>query len=385
MSDIFKNGKARNEPPFRFDTVGSFLRPKRLKEARANFNLGKISGDDLEKVEDEEIIKLVDKQKEIGLQVVTDGEFRRSWWHLDFFWGLGGVSKIVTPEAGFKFKGIKSREETARLHSKLYYEKHPFLEHFKFLKKIAKDVVVKQTIPAPARFYTLITNHINEFATEHYYPNKKELLDDIVKSYRAVIKDFYDAGLRYIQLDDTTWGNLAGSLNDVEFGKSHFTDKDGDFRSKAELYLDLNNRVIDGLPKDLIVATHVCKGNFQSTWTATGGYDSVAEFLFREKISAFFLEYDDERSGDFKPLSQFPKDQNTIVVLGIFTSKYGKLEDKKAILERIKDATNYVDINQIALSPQCGFASTEEGNILTEEEQWNKLKYIKSIVDEIWK
>lgn len=377
MCNVTVQGTSRTKAPFRFDVVGSFLRPQTLKEARAQFSKGKITEDELKQIEDAEIIKLVEKQKAAGLQAVTDGEFRRSWWHLDFMWGLDGVEKAEA-DNGYQFHGIETRAETARLNGKIGFSSHPFIEHFRFLKQVAgEDVIARQTIPAPAQFLKELLRPDNQASTEAHYSSTDELVEDIAKAYQGAILAFYEAGCRNIQLDDCTWGMLC----------------DRDFRENAKrtganpeetekLFARVNQLTLTGLPSDLVITTHVCRGNYHSTWASSGGYEPVAETLFGiDHIDGYYLEFDTERAGDFTPL-QALKDQQ--VVLGLFSSKTGTLEDKDAIVARIKEAAAIVDINQICLSPQCGFASTEEGNLLTEEEQWQKLAFIKEIAEEIW-
>ncbi|MFD2657248.1 5-methyltetrahydropteroyltriglutamate--homocysteine S-methyltransferase [Gracilibacillus thailandensis] len=367
----------RTVTPFRYDNVGSFLRPEKLKKARASFTEGTITEQELKQVEDESIEELVQKQKEVGLKAITDGEFRRSWWHLDFMWGLTGVKKEVI-DKGYQFNGEETRPETARLTGRISGKNHPFVEHFTFVNQFAyDDVIARQTIPAPAQFLAELQRPENSDVTATIYSDIEELITDIAKAYQTVIKDLYDAGCRSLQIDDCTWGMLVdpnywasrhGSANVQEVG---------------ELNLRVNNAALANLPKDLIVTTHVCRGNYHSTWASSGGYDPIANILFsKEDVSAFYLEFDTERSGGFEPLAHVRDDR--LVVLGLFSSKTGELEDKDAIKARIKEATKYIDLERLCISPQCGFASTEEGNILTEEQQWKKLRLIKEVAEEIW-
>lgn len=372
--------KKRNVTPFRYDIVGSFLRPSTLKEARLKFQNGEFTAEQLQEVENAEITKLVQKQKEVGLQAVTDGEFRRSWWHLDFFWGFDGVERTIIDE-GYQFHGAKSRPETARLTGKVGYSSHPFLAHYKFLKSVAgDDVVARQSIPAAAQFLFELDRVDNLESTKAIYSNREELLSDITKAYRAAILDFYEAGCRSIQIDDCTWGALC----DEQF-MAFMAQAGIDVVAYANEFAKLNEAVVTGLPEDLIVTTHVCRGNYVSTYAGVGGgYEPIAQTLLNiDNYSGYYLEYDTDRAGDFKPL-RFLK-ENQQVVLGIFSSKIGELENKEDILNRIEEAKQYVDLNRICLSPQCGFASTEEGNHLTEEQQWKKLAFIKEIAEEIWK
>ncbi|WP_458463111.1 5-methyltetrahydropteroyltriglutamate--homocysteine S-methyltransferase [Paenibacillus sp.] len=372
--------KQRTVTPFRYDIVGSFLRPSALKDARLKYQNGEITTEQLNEVENAEIVKLVQKQKEVGLQAVTDGEFRRSWWHLDFFWGLDGVERTIIEE-GYRFNGATSRPETARLSGKISYSSHPFVAHYAFLKEAAgEDVVARQSIPAAAQFLFELDRADNKESTQAIYPNRQELLTDIAGAYKASILAFYEAGCRSIQIDDCTWGALC----DQQF--ITVMEQIGvNVEEYANELAKLNEEVVSGLPEDLVVTTHVCRGNYVSTFAGVGGgYEPIAQTLLSiDNYSGFYLEFDTERAGDFKPL-RFLKD-NQQVVLGLFSSKFGELENKEDILKRIEEATQYVDLDRICLSPQCGFASTEEGNHLTEEQQWRKLAFIKEIAEELWK
>ncbi|MEK4114468.1 5-methyltetrahydropteroyltriglutamate--homocysteine methyltransferase [Paenibacillus sp. DS2363] len=372
--------KQRTVTPFRYDIVGSFLRPSALKDARLKYQNGEITTEQLNEVENAEIVKLVQKQKEVGLQAVTDGEFRRSWWHLDFFWGLDGVERTIIDE-GYRFNGATSRPETARLSGKISYSSHPFVAHYAFLKEAAgEDVVARQSIPAAAQFLFELDRADNKESTQAIYPNRQELLSDIVGAYKASILAFYEAGCRSIQIDDCTWGALCDQQFITVMEQIGVNVED-----YANELAKLNEEVVSGLPEDLVVTTHVCRGNYVSTFAGVGGgYEPIAQTLLSiDNYSGFYLEFDTERAGDFKPL-RFLKD-NQQVVLGLFSSKFGELENKEDILKRIEEATQYVDLDRICLSPQCGFASTEEGNHLTEEQQWRKLAFIKEIAEELWK
>lgn len=371
-----KAGK-RLVAPFRYDNVGSFLRPEKLKKARASFAKGSLSEDELKRIENESIIDLIQKQKEVGLQVITDGEFRRSWWHLDFMWGLNGVRK-ETIEQGYVFNDEETRPETARLTGKISGENHPFVDDFKFIQQYAEDgIVARQTIPAPAQFLSELRRPDNVKVTEQIYPDIDTLVTDIAKAYQTFIKELYDAGCRNLQLDDCTWGMIV----DPNYWKARQDTET--VEGIGELYLRVNNLSIENVPEDLVVTTHVCRGNYHSTWASSGGYDPIANILFaKENVSAYYLEFDTDRAGDFSPLKHVSDEK--LVVLGLFSSKTGELEDKEVIIARIEEAAKYVDIDRLCISPQCGFASTEEGNILTEEQQWNKLRLIKEVADEVW-
>lgn len=364
--------------PFRADVVGSFLRPAKLKETRVRFSQNLISEEELKQIEDEEIRKLVIHQKEAGLKVATDGEFRRDYWHLDFFWGFDGVEHNVMKQ-GYLFHGEETRADSARLNGKIRFTGHSFFEHFRFLKSIVSDdVVPRQTIPAPAQFYAELLRGENEQKVDEFYPDRNILLRDIATAYREAILEFYRLGCRNIQLDDCTWGMLCDK-------KFWGTMANGDYNASKlqEIYLNLNNEAIVDLPEDLVVNTHVCRGNYHSTWATSGGYEPVAENLFgKENVTAYYLEFDTDRAGGFEPLQYVSGNKG--VVLGLITSKFAQLEDKEQIKERIKEAAKYIPLERLYLSPQCGFASTEEGNILTEDEQWAKIALVCEIAGEVW-
>ena len=374
-----ENCSCCQKAPFRLDHVGSFLRPERLKEARAKFNAGEINAEELERVENEEIIALIEKEKELGLKSVTDGEFRRAFWHLDFLENLDGVELVEVEHFSVQFKDKDVKPKTLRIVGKVdFSEDHPFVKHFKFLKEHAGDTPVKLTIPSPSMLH-LITQvrEKNYVPIERYKDNEALFYDDVVAAYRKALQCFYDLGCRNIQLDDTSWGEFCALDKREAYEARGF-----DLEKIARDYVDVLNRVIEWKPEDLVVNMHICRGNFRSTWFSSGGYEPVAKTLFGHcRVDGFFLEYDSDRAGDFTPL-RYIKDQK--VVLGLITSKSGDLEDKGEVISRIKEASQYVPLEQLCLSPQCGFSSTEEGNILTIEAQWDKLKLIDEIVHEVW-
>ena len=364
--------------PFRYDYVGSFLRPEKLKKARADFEAGEITREQLKEVEDACILELVAKIKELGYHVITDGEFRRATWHLDFMWGFEGVGHEQTG-AGVQFNAEMAAVEDTYLTGKVSVDRHPFVEHFKFIKALEdENTVAKQTIPAPAQF---LEQMIMPFAldnTKKYYENTDELVTDIARGYQKVIADLYEAGCRNIQFDDCSWGMIVDPNAKAIFGVD-----DAGLEDIKRLLLRINNLAIEGKPEDLVITTHVCRGNFHSTYASSGAYDSVAETLFAgENVSAYYLEFDDERSGGFEPLKAVSGDKK--VVLGLITSKKPELEDKQAVIDRIHEAAKYISLDRLCLSPQCGFASCEIGNKLTEEEQWAKLALVKEIAEEVW-
>lgn len=364
-----------------YDIVGSFLRPAELKQARADFAAKKISKDDLKKVEDEEIKKLVAKEEQAGLKIVTDGEFRRSYWHLDTFWGFEGI-KHTKQEHGYFFHDEETRNDSAQVEGKIEFTgDHPDLKAFKYLKSItnSSDVTPRQSIPSPAQFYAeLVRGPENVTAVKKFYSSEDELLDDISKAYRDLILALYDAGCRDVKLDDCTWGMVVDDDFWATMVKQGF-DRD-DLEKK---YLRVNNGALVDLPDDLRVSTHICRGNYHSTWAAKGGYGPVAKYVFaQENVDAFYLEFDNKRSGSFDPIKEVPAGKE--VVLGLVTSKKPELEKPDDLITRVKEAAQFHDLQDLALSTQCGFASTEEGNQLTEEEQWKKIALVIDTAKQIW-
>ena len=367
------------QTPFRYDFVGSFLRPEKLKKARRQFNEGKIDAAALKKVEDEAITELVSKIKELGYHVITDGEFRRATWHLDFMWGFDGIGHTPT-KTGLPFHGEAAMVDDTYIVGKIGLTgEHPFVDHFRFVKALEdENTVAKQTIPSPAQFLAQFTMPFNRGCTEKHYPNEQELVNDIVAAYGKVIDDLYAAGCRNLQLDDCTWGMFADKIGHTLYG----TTREGIVEFQ-KAHKDINDKVIANAPKDMIINTHVCRGNFHSTYASEGAYDSVADILFGEEdVNAYFLEFDDERSGGFAPLAKVSGEKK--VVLGLITTKSPVLEDKQLVIDRIHDAAKYIPLERLYLSPQCGFASCEIGNKLTEEEQWAKLRLVKEVAEKVW-
>jgi len=367
----------RTRAPFRADEVGSLLRPPRIKDARARLEKGEISADELRKVEDSEIEKVVHKQAQIGLKLATDGEFRRSWWHFDFLKHLTGC-ELFHPATGIQFAGVETRHDAIRVIGKLDFpDHHPMLDHFRFLKKHADiaHVTPKMTIPSPAVLH--FRGGRKAISTE-VYPDLEPFFEDLGKTYRKAVKAFYDAGCRYLQFDDTVWAYLC-SQDELKKARERGDDPDG----LQQTYARVINYAIAERPSDMVITTHVCRGNFRSTWISSGGYEPVAEtMLAGTSYDGYFLEYDSDRAGGFEPLRFVPKGKQ--VVLGLVTSKTGTLESKDEIKRRIDEAAKFVPIDQLCLSPQCGFASSEEGNVLAEEEQWAKLRMIVEIAEEVW-
>ena len=364
----------RSKPPFRADVVGSILRTAALKEARAKREKGEISAAQLKDVEDREIETIIKKQEEVGLQVATDGEFRRSWWHFDFYGMLDGV-EIQELDHGIQFQGVQTRPRTPRITGKLGFSTHPMLEHFKFLKAHTR-VTPKMCIPSPATLHFRLEP---DAIKSKDYADRDAIFDDLAKTYRQAIRGFYDVGCRYLQFDDTAWAYLCSQ---AELKKARERGLNAD-RLQQD-YARVINGALEGKPADMTVTTHVCRGNFRSTWISEGGYEPVAEIMLGQlNYDGYFLEYDTARAGGFEPLRFLPKG-NKIVVLGLVTTKSGTLEKKEDVKRRIEEATKYAALDQLCLSPQCGFASTEEGNVLAEEEQWAKLRMIVELANEVW-
>jgi len=364
----------RATPPFRADHVGSLLRTAPLKDARAKHAKSEISADAFKAVEDREIEKIVKKQQEVGLRMATDGEFRRAWWHFDFFRGLAGVTPIST-NTGIKFHGVETKNEAIRIDGKVDFVGHPQLEHFKFIKSHC-TVTPKMTIPAPSTFHF---RQGRAAISQQAYPDLDVFFDDIAATWRKAIGAFYDAGCRYLQLDDTAWSMMCDP-SEREQSKARGDDPD----QLPAIYARVTNAALRDKPADMAITMHSCRGNFRSTWIAQGGYEFVAEQLLgNTHFDGYFLEYDSDRAGGFEPLRFFPKG-NKQLVLGLVTSKSGRLEPRDDIKRRIDEASKYVALDQLCLSPQCGFASTEEGNVLAEDEQWAKLRMIVELADEVW-
>jgi 5-methyltetrahydropteroyltriglutamate--homocysteine methyltransferase len=363
----------RTKPPFRADHVGSILRTAALKEARAKRERNEISAADFKAVEDREIETIIKKQEETGLQSVTDGEFRRAWWHLDFLEQLTGAESFFR-EQGVAFHGVQTRPKGVRVVGKVGFNGHPMIEHFRFLQAHTKRMP-KMTIPSPTAM------HYREGRagiSKNVYPDIADFFYDLGEAYRKAVRAFADSGCRYLQLDEV----YLALLCDPEQHKI-LRSQGEDPERLPTVYADVLNRAISDIPSDMTITMHLCRGNFRSTFMASGGYEPIADILFnRLNVDGYFMEYDTERAGGFEPLRFLPK--NKTVVLGLITSKVGTLESKDAIKWRIEQAAKFVDIDQLALSPQCGFASTEEGNILAEDEQWAKLRRVVEIAEEVW-
>ena len=366
-------------PPYRADVVGSFLRPKELLDARHAFQAGKLDRASLTALEDRLIKDLVEKEVKNGLKAVTDGEFRRSFWHLDFLAGLSGLHHVKADHWSVHFEGFQPKAETVVIEDRIRFPKdHPFLEAYDRLKAIAGDTPIKYTIPSPSMLHLICAVRCETYKPIPFYAEHPDaLFDDLAQTWTDAMLALYERGCRYLQFDDTSWGEFCS----VE-KRGAYAARGIDVDWVAKRYVEEINKILANKPADLTVTMHICRGNFRSTWFSSGGYEPVADILFSHcNVDGFFLEYDSDRSGSFEPL-RFIKNQT--VVLGLITSKFPELEDKDAVKARIEEATKYVPLNQLCLSPQCGFSSTEEGNIMTEDEQWAKVRLVREIADEVW-
>lgn len=364
----------RTKPPFRADHVGSLLRPASVHEARAKKAKGEISAVDLKAVEDREIKALIAKQEAIGLESITDGEFRRAYWHLDFLGELDGVN-LVSGDAGMNFKGGIGVPYVLRIVGKVgATRKHSMVEHFRFLKANTRRTA-KMTIPGPSMLHY---RGGRKMMNPGIYDEMEPFYADVGNAYAKVVGDFYNAGCRYLQLDDISFAYLCDP-NQLEMLRARGDDP----AKQPEIYSGMVRAALAKKPADLTITMHLCRGNFRSTFIASGGYEPIADVLFNTMpVDGYFMEWDSDRAGGFEPLRFLPKGKN--VVLGLVTSKTGTLERKDDIKRRIEEASKFVSLDQLCLSPQCGFASTEEGNILAEDEQWKKLEMIVEVAREVW-
>ena len=363
----------RTKPPFRADHVGSLLRSAAIQDARKKQGSGEFSGDQLREIEDREIAAVIRKQEDVGMKAVTDGEYRRSWWHFDFLGDLDGVD-IVSSDQGIQFQGRETKAQGIEVTGKLGFSDHPMTAHFRFLAEHAQGVP-KMTIPSPS----VLHFRQDDAARSKIYPDIEEFFDDLGQAYADAVRAFYDSGCRYLQLDDTVWAYLC---SEVELEKAR--ERGHDTNGLDQRYARVINAALAAKPDDMTITMHVCRGNFRSTWISEGGYEPVAEIVLDGlDLDGYFFEYDTERAGGFEPLRFLPKGDK-VVVLGLVTSKFGELEDRDEVKRRIYEAGKFVDLDQLCLSPQCGFASTEEGNVLAEDQQWAKLREINEIANEVW-
>jgi len=358
-------------PPFRADQVGSLLRPPELRDARAKAKTGALTPAQLKEVEDRCIRAAVQRQESLGLSAVTDGEYRRDFWHLDFMAQLEGVG--MTAPVGMVFQA-EDVPPMATIHGKVLCNKPIMVDHFAFLRSVAK-ATPKMTIPSPAMLHMRGgRNAVSRSA----YPDLADLWRDAAAAYRAAIRHIAAAECTYLQLDDVSWAYLCDSKV-----RDNFRANGDDPATLPRAYAELINGALADRPNGMAVTMHTCRGNFRSTWFAAGGYaDEVVEAMFSTRVDAYFMEWDTDRAGGFEPLRLLPRDKK--VVLGLVTTKSGTLESKDALRRRIDEAAKYVPLERLCLSPQCGFASTHHGNTLTEDEQWRKLERVVEVAREVW-
>ncbi|HEY4172516.1 MAG TPA: 5-methyltetrahydropteroyltriglutamate--homocysteine S-methyltransferase [Rhodopila sp.] len=362
-------------PPFRADHVGSLLRPKVLHEARAKWKAGTLPLDALRAVEDQCIAAAIAKQEEIGLRAATDGEYRRAYWHYDFVAGLDGV-EIYEPEQKIQFQGNVPLTHKLRVNSRITWTKPTMIDHYQFLAGHVRTAVAKQTIPSPSVVHFRGGREAIDPAS---YPTLEPFFADLGVAYKKAVGAFGAAGCRYLQLDEV---NIAYLCDPEQIAM--LKARGEHVENLLEIYASMLNQAIEGKPEGMVISMHLCRGNFRSTWVASGGYEPVAEVLFNQINSdAYFMEYDTDRAGGFEPLRFVPRGRK-IVVLGIMTSKTGELESKDELKRRIDEASKFLPLEQLALSPQCGFASTEEGNTLTEDQQWAKLSRCVEVARDVW-
>ena len=364
----------RTKPPFRADHVGSLLRPAALKEARSKHAKGEIDATALKAIEDREIAGIIKKQEDVGLLSVTDGEFRRAFWNYGFLGELDGVEAYLG-ERKIKFQGPNPKPMMLRVTGKLgSFSGHPMLEHFSFVEGHTR-VMPKMTIPSPS---SLHFRYGRDAVPASIYPDMSEFYRDLGQTYCKAVRAFADAGCRYLQLDEVNFTYLCDPAL-----RAQVANRGDDPEKLPAIYAGMINAAISDVPSDMTIAMHLCRGNFQSTFVASGGYEPVAETLFNTiNVHGYFMEYDSDRAGGFEPLRLVPKGK--IVVLGLVTSKSGRLETKDELKRRIDQASRFIALDQLCLSPQCGFASTEEGNILAEDEQWAKPGMIVELAEEVW-
>jgi 5-methyltetrahydropteroyltriglutamate--homocysteine methyltransferase len=368
----------RTSPPYRADHVGSLLRPPELLRAREDHANGRIDDEALRASEDEAIRGVVKMQQDVGLQTATDGEFRRASWHMDFIYSLDGISK-APGNLSVKFHNAEGDIEftpaAMLIDGKLGVSETIFGEDFRFLQQVADGSTPKLTIPSPSMVHY---RGGRAAIDQSVYADMDDFWNDLTAAYREQVRRVAELGCTYLQFDDTS----LAYLNDPK-QREEVAARGSDAEHLHEAYISHINEALDGKPDGMAVTTHMCRGNFRSSWVAEGGYDFVAEALFNElSVDGFFMEWDDERSGGFEPLRFVPPGK--VVVLGLVTTKRGDLERKDELKRRIEEASRYVDVDQLCLSPQCGFSSTLEGNDLTREQQADKLRLVVDVANEVW-
>jgi 5-methyltetrahydropteroyltriglutamate--homocysteine methyltransferase len=360
------------KPPFRADHVGSLLRPAALAAARAQFRQGRLQAAELRRQEDEAIRAVVARQEALGLQSITDGELRRDYWHIDFLRQLGGVTVAENP--GPKFGGTHEQPPIATVTGRISCSKPIMADDFAFLKSVTRSTA-KYTIPAPSMLHL---RGGRKGISSIVYPDMAVFWDEVGAAYRRAIRFFAERGCSYLQLDDVSFSYLC----DAKFREGCRANGD-DPSLLPGVYADAVNAALRDRPPGMTVTMHTCRGNFKSSWVAEGGYEMVAEAMFSTEVDGFFMEFDSARAGTFEPLRLLPKGKR--VVLGLVTTKLGAIESADEIKRRIESATAFVPLENLCLSPQCGFSSTHHGNAVSEDEQWRKLEFIVKVAAEVWR
>lgn len=369
---------AASKPPFRADIVGSFLRPAAVRAARkAHFEDKTLSAEDLRAIEDQAIIDVIHMQEDVGLKAVTDGEFRRAWWHFDFMGMLNGLDIIEREGGGIQFHGTKTRSDVPVVNGPLDFpDDHPMLEHFKFVQAHT-GVTPKISIPGPSAVHFRIAD--DDIHVAEYRDDAESYFDAITKTYKKAVQAFYDAGCRYLQMDDIFFAYLCDPKIRAE-RQARGIDPDWLIGRYAKM---MNDAIIDR-PDDMLIGMHMCRGNFKSTWVAEGAYDPAADAIFNQTdVDIYFMEYDSERAGGFEPLRLLPKGSKRVLP-GFITTKTAELEDIDELRRKFEAAGRYADIDQLGIAPQCGFASTEEGNAITEDGQKRKLELVVRTAEAVW-
>ncbi len=366
-------------PTFRADHVGSLLRPAELAQMRSAHKAGQATAEALRAVEDAAIAQAVQRQAQLGLTSITDGEFRRDWWHLDFLASFAGVQLVANEGPKFKIAGQSEQPPIARVDGRVACTAPIMTAHFAYLQQCvaplaAQGCVAKMTIPSPSMLHV---RGGRASISREAYPRLEDFWVDVAAAYRQAIAHLYAAGCRYLQLDDTAFAYLCDPLIQAKCRENG-----DDPAALPSTYAQVINEALRDKPADLRVSIHTCRGNFKSAWVAEGGYDPVVQAMFSAKVDAFFMEFDSARAGGFEPLKALPQDKH--VVLGLVTTKLGELEDKAALKARIQEAARYVPLEQLGLSPQCGFSSTHHGNALSQEDQWAKLRRVVEVAHEVW-
>lgn len=369
---------AATKPPYRADIVGSFLRPDSVKAARkARFEDKSLSAEELKAVEDKAIIDVIKMQEAVGLKAITDGEFRRAWWHFDFMGMLDGLDIIQREGGGIQFHGTATKADVPVITGPLDFpDDHPMLEHFKFVQAHT-TVTPKISIPGPSAIHFRIAD--DDIAVAEYKHDAEAYFDAITKTYRKAVKAFYAAGCRYLQMDDIFFAYLCDPKIRAD-RKARGEDPDWLIGRYAKMMHD----AIEDRPADMLIGMHMCRGNFKSTWVAEGAYDPAADAIFNQTdVDIYFMEYDSDRAGGFEPLRLLPKGKKRVLP-GFITTKTAELEDPDDLKRKFEAASRYADIDQLGIAPQCGFASTEEGNALTEDDQKRKLELVVRTAETIW-